>query len=327
MAREAKDKEYARLAAIDVHSYNAAWRLKLPEAPKLLGWSDKDMKEWFSAKKKESFIYKSEACVAYPDGMTFEQVRDFKTKKVGLGINFCQGAASIYEQNPEGYKNKKEVQEVLDMFYETFPKIKIFQNEISQLAHKQGYLITRWGYIRRFNDVLKWDPNKWNMFTGSMGDWGHGDDFEACVAFPVANDAFGMLKEEMLWAGGFKLTVSSHVEFADKNKYIEGQGNIPFRQTPMELSQLDLYLQLKKLWPSKDSEDLLEKYGFCNQIHDSLFFHCDISLRDKCIEDILGIMREPCMTLSDPEMCPNGLFVDADVKVGPDWTNMKGVSA
>ena len=48
MAFEAKDKDYARIAAIDVHSYNAAFRLKLPEAPKLLSWSDKDMKAWFS---------------------------------------------------------------------------------------------------------------------------------------------------------------------------------------------------------------------------------------------------------------------------------------
>lgn len=287
MAFEAKDKDYGRIAAIDIHSYNAAFRLKLPEAPQLLSWSDKDLGDWAKRRKAEEFIYKSEACVAYPDGMTFEQVRDFKTKKVGLGINFKQGAQAIFDQNPEGYNNKKEVQELLDAFYKTFPKIKKYQNEIAQLAHKQTYLISRWGYIRRFHDVYKWDSQKWNEFAGSMGDWAPGDDLEAAVAFLVANDAFGMLKEEMLrlagWDDGFK--------------------------TPGK----------------RVGENLLTKYGFCNQIHDSLFFHCDLSLRDQCIENVLGVMRQPCLTLSDPEVAPNGLFVDADVKVGPDWAHMEGV--
>lgn len=290
IAFEAKDKEYARLAAIDVHSYNAAWRLKLPEAPDLIKWSDADLKAWIKMKKGEPLIYKQEACVAYPDGMTFAQVRDFKTKKVGLGINFAQGAQSLFEQNPEGYKSKKEVQDLLDMFFSNFPKLKKFQNETAQLAHKQTYLQSRWGYIRRFYDVYQWDSAKWNEFSGSFGDWRHGDDFEAAGAFPVANDAHGMIKEEVLRLGGWSGTFTSPGE--------------------------------------KVGEDLAEKYGFCNMNHDSLFFHCDNNLKDKCIEDVLGIMRQRCVTLTDSEMAPDGLFVDAEGKVGSDWAHMteiKGV--
>jgi len=296
LAFEAHDKTYARLSAIDVHSYMTAHRLKFPEAHQLLNWSDKDMNAWFKEKKADATtIYKSEAVPNYPDGLTFQQVRDYKSKKVILGIGFCQGALSIFEQNPEGYKDKKEVQTFLDLFGEIFDKVKKFQAEITQLAHKQTYLTSRWGYIRRFYDVFQWQPMKWNPHTGSMGDWGHGDDFEAAVAFLPANDAFGMIKEEMLRLAGYR---GGYVRFANK-----------------------------------EGEDLLEKYNFINQIHDSLIFHPLTEQVDKCLEDVLYTMREPCPILywegmekeGLPGWTKDGLFVDAEAMVGPDWAHMAGV--
>lgn len=274
LAFEAKDKAYARLSAIDIHSFMTAHRLKLPEAHQLLTWSDADLIAWIKDMKASPRIYKSEAGVAYPDGMTFQEVRDFKSKRVILGIGFAQGAQSIFEQNPESYKNKSEVQQFLDLFSELFKPIRTFQASITQLAHKQTHLISRWGYIRRFYDVFKWDSNKWNEFTGSMGDWSHGDDFEAAVAFLPANDAFGMIKEEIL---------------------------------------------------RLEEEGAMDRYGFVNQIHDSLMFHCDFALRDSCIEDVLRVMRQPCIILSDPDMAPNGLFVDAAAQIGEDWAHMKEI--
>jgi hypothetical protein len=298
LAFEAHDKTYARLSAIDVHSYMTAHRLKFPEAGDLLSWSDKDMNSWFKERKEdEKTIYKSEAVPNYPDGLTFQQVRDYKSKKVILGIGFCQGAQSIFEQNPEGYNNKKEVQTFLDLFSEIFGQVRKFQTEITQLAHKQTHLISRWGYIRRFYDVFQWEPNKWNNFTGSMGDWGHGDDFEAAVAFLPSNDAFGMIKEEMLRLAGYRSSEKSI------------------------------------LISDKQSEDLLAKYNFINQIHDSLIFHPLIEDVDRCLEDSLRIMREPCPTLYRPGMenegvsawTPEGLFVDVEAVVGSDWAHMEKV--
>lgn len=295
LAFEAKDKAYARLSAIDVHSYMTAHRLRFPEAHQLMSWSDSDMLAWIKEKKKSPVIYPAEAVPNYPQGLTFQQVRDYKSKKVILGIGFCQGAASIFEQNPEGYKDKKEVQTFLDLFSEIFDKVKKFQTEITQLAHKQTYLTSRWGYIRRFYDVFQWDPRKWNTFSGSMGDWSHGDDFEAAVAFLPANDAFGMLKEEMLRCAGYEI------------------------------------------WPSqsrvKEREDLFQKYRFINQIHDSLIFHPDTADTEKCVEDVLKIMRQPCPTLYWEGMekeglagwTKEGLYVDAEAMVGDDWAHMESI--
>lgn len=313
LALAARDKAYARLSAIDVHSFMTAHRLKLPEAKNLLSWSDKDMIEWFDMMKADDkTIYKAEAVPNIPDGLTFQQVRDYKSKRVILGIGFCQGAASIFDQNPESYKGKPEVQTFLDLFSELFGKVREFQKDITQLAHKQTYLISKWGYIRRFYDVFKWNPKKWNNFTGSMGDWEHGDDFEAAVAFLPANHAFGMIKEEMLRLAGYRFTPGTmHTELPD---------------------DYELWAKGKPIWeryktdlmiPWKVEEDLFEKYGFVNQIHDALIYHCDESLAEDCLRDTLRIMREPSMVLADEVMCPDGFFVDAEAMMGPDWSNMK----
>lgn len=307
LAFEARDKGYARLAALDAHSYMTAHRLKFPEAGQLLSWSDKDIMAWIKEKKKDPTIYKAEAVPNYPQGLTFQQVRDYKSKKVILGIGFCQGALSIFEQNPEGYNDKKEVQAFLDLFKATFKDVAKFQQEITQLGHKQTYLTSRWGYIRRFYDIFQWDPKKWNTFTGSMGDWAHGDDFEAAVAFLPANDAFGMLKEEMLRCAGYRIS-------ANDARYAE------FRAANLRTAH-------------KESEDLFAKYNFINQIHDSLIFHPLVKDVDHCLEDVLKIMREPCPTLywegmenqGVPAWTKDGLYVDAEAMVGEDWAHMEAV--
>ncbi len=320
LAFEAKEKTYARLSAIDIHSFVTAHRLRLPQAHQLLGWSDKDMLGWFNEMKADhSTIYPQEACVAFPHGMTFEEVRDFKSKKVILGIGFCQGAGSIYEQNPESYVNKKEVQVFLDLLKELIPNVFIWHKKITQEAHEKTYLISRWGYIRRFHDVFQWDSKRWNTFSGSLGDWANGDDYEAAVAFLPANDAFGMIKEEMLRLAGYRVEKSLIQDMAAH------QGKIPYKRNDTPSPNWKLYLEQKMIWAVRESENLLAKYGFVNQLHDSLMFHCDLKLEDKCCEDVTRIMSEPCLTLSDPEMAPNGLIVYPGAKHGDDWNSMKNM--
>jgi len=319
LALAARDKAYARLSAIDVHSFMTAHRLKLKEAKDLLSWSDKDMNDWFSMMKAdEKTIYKAEAVPNIPDGLTFQQVRDYKSKRVILGIGFCQGAGSILDQNPESYKDKREVQTFLDLFGDLFPDVRKFQAEITKLAHKQTYLISKWGYIRRFYDVFKWNSKKWNEFAGSMGDWEHGDEFEAAVAFLPANHAFGMIKEEMLRIAGYRI---EGMPFPADYNWENG----PIVCSAAEWkAEVDRYTKDGMVFKKRE-EDLFEKYGFVNQIHDALIYHCDKSLADKCLEDSLRIMREPCLVLADEVMCPNGFFVDAEAMMGEDWAHMNKV--
>jgi len=45
-----------------------------------------------------------------------------------LGIGFA-GAQSIFEQNPESYKDKKEVQVFLDLFKDIFDRLRFSQRD------------------------------------------------------------------------------------------------------------------------------------------------------------------------------------------------------
>ncbi len=329
LALAARDKAYARLAALDVHSFMTAHRLGFKEANNLLSWSDADILGQFDEWKGDTkTIYKAEAIPNIPDGLTFQQVRDYKSKKVILGIGFKQGAASILEQNQEGYKDKKEVQKFIDLFYSLFPGIGKFQDEITKQAHKDTYLISKWGYIRRFYDVFKWNSKKWNTRTGSMGDWEHGDDFESAVAFKPANHAFGMIKEEMLRLAGYRLR-SGQIYIPSKNE-LDIHGYRRPQSAQEWKASVDRYNKDGMIF-TKESEDLMLKYGFINQIHDSLIFHVFKHLLDEALENILKIMREPCKILYEPGMendglsawTKDGLYVDAEAMQGPDWFNMK----
>lgn len=65
-----------------------------------------------------------------------------------------------------------------------------------------------------------------------------------------------------------------------------------------------------------------EKYGLCNQIHDSLVLHCPIELADECIRNCRGEMERPSSVLVYPEMAPEGLVVGADAAMGPSLAEM-----
>jgi uracil-DNA glycosylase family 4 len=271
LAFEAEDPNYLRLAKIDIHSYVAAHMVKHPERGNLLSFSDKDLKAALGALKKEKFLYTDYKDTSHPDGMTFKQIRDEKAKRTILGIGFCQGANSLLQQNPESFRNRAEIEAILKLLRELFSPVFSFQKAIQQIAHRQTYLISRYRYIRRFYDVLKWNPNAYNATDGTLGGWENGDDAEAAVAFLPANDAFGMIKEEILRLG-------------------EMGAN--------------------------------EEFGFCNQIHDALMFHCPIELKNKCIDVVTTEMLRPSPVLVNP-VALEGLRVEVGCLIGEDWASME----
>lgn len=66
-----------------------------------------------------------------------------------------------------------------------------------------------------------------------------------------------------------------------------------------------------------------DKFGLCNQIHDSLVFHCNIGLKDECVEVIRPLMQAPSKVLVYPGMAPDGLVVGADVAWGDSLAECK----
>jgi DNA polymerase I-like protein with 3'-5' exonuclease and polymerase domains len=91
--------------------------------------------------------------------------------------------------NRDSFNTMSEAQRLLRTMDECFPRACRWRDEVRRQAHEQGYLVSRFGCIRWF-----WEVCKWNGTTYEPG----GDDSEAAVAFLPANDAFCHIKLAML---------------------------------------------------------------------------------------------------------------------------------
>lgn len=169
-----------------------------------------------------------------------------------LGYGFGMQAARLWHENQEFIAGKQDAQRLITTLDELFPITHKWKSQIQELAHKQGYLVSAHGYIRRFNSVFRYKPMH-RLEASRVGqrvltDRGgmrwlveNGDDAEAAIAFLPANDAFGRIKEAM-------------IELEDC-----GAG---------------------------------EEIGICNQIHDSLVAVCRDGLEKAAIKIMQRKMQE-----------------------------------
>lgn len=145
----------------------------------------KEGKDLYSVIASMSFDRKYEDCLEfYPEGTEIEadgqkvicgykthQNKEGKTyrtyaKSILLGITYGRGAASVGEQIG---KSKEEAQQIIDKFFNAFPKVKKWINESIESAHEKGYVEDVAGRRRRLPDAqlpkynIKFrDPNQTN---------------------------------------------------------------------------------------------------------------------------------------------------------------------
>jgi uracil-DNA glycosylase family 4 len=74
-----------------------------------------------------------------------------------------------------------------------------------------------------------------------------------------------------------------------------------------------------------EAAGLNDKYGLCNNVHDSLMFHFPEELLDEHLREVYPILITPSRVLSHPTIAPDGLWIDAECNVGKDWSDMKEV--
>lgn len=183
---EARDPDYMRMARIDMHSFVAATRLlRVEREDELLALPDEELKERLRWWRKSDRTWEISG-----RPRTFAFVRDERAKPSILGYGFGLGARKLFEMNRESFSTLAEAKAVLDALNGLFPRTARFRDEIRALAHKQGFLKSRYGYVRYFWNVMTWDAKARR--------WRSGEDSEAAVAFLPANDAFGIKKEAML---------------------------------------------------------------------------------------------------------------------------------
>lgn len=182
-ACEAGLPDYLRLAKIDIHSFNACHFIKHPERHGLLKWSDVDLKAFFKELRKDPKIW--------TNGCTFADIRDSKTKSAGLGIGFGMRPRKLFQLYREDFESQKEAEAIWNLIMiDLFPGLLKWQEAIRQKAQEEKILLSRFGAIRRFYDVTRWD-RKQQKFVG-------GDQGEAAIAFLPAANAFGMIRWVML---------------------------------------------------------------------------------------------------------------------------------
>jgi DNA polymerase len=187
---ESQDATYMRLARGDMHSFFAATLLRLEQPDKLLSMNDDEMIYLLKFHRKDE-----RARFPGPKNrmLTFQQVRDQQAKPAILGMGLGQQANRLWEENEDFIDSKAEAQKLIDLWKALFPKEVAYQRNVRELAHRQHYLLSRYGYIRWFWNVLQWNSN-WQR-------WEPGPDSESAISHFVQNDAFGMMYDVMLELG------------------------------------------------------------------------------------------------------------------------------
>lgn len=112
---------------------------------------NKDLYAWAA-----SLVYNvpyEECKERYPDGTLNPQGKERRSsmKAIILGIMYSKGAKSISE---DLNISRKEAQNVYDIFFKTFPKVKKFIDDSQNFAKQYGYVETIWGRKRRLPDLL-----------------------------------------------------------------------------------------------------------------------------------------------------------------------------
>lgn len=174
-ACEAGLPDYLRLAKIDIHSFVTCHYLKLPERVGLYERPDEEMKDLFKQLKK---------------GEKFKFCRDYKAKRTILGIQFAMGPRKLFTLNPDDFDSITEATVIHTLIMQDlFPGLGKWQRAVKDEAIERKMLDNKFGAIRRFYDVARWDRKTQRMAPG--------DQAEAAIAFRPASNAFGAVRDMM----------------------------------------------------------------------------------------------------------------------------------
>lgn len=295
---EAGDATYIALARKDIHSYVAAHMLRDEYYTKYKGKVDikgnkigtelvlktldhlKDLNNWLNLKDDELITKLKWIKSNHP------LVRNAQAKPAILGVGFGMGVKKFYTLNKHAFASMEQPRRILTLLKKLFPPVFAWQDWIVDLAHKQTYLVSRYGYIRRFWDIYDFrllsgyrPPNSeyekiLKTKDGKYWSRTDGTQKKEAIAYLPANNAFGKKKEAM-----------------------------------RDLEELGM----------------LEKYGLINEIHDDLMFECPNEFVDECVVNVSKIMQAPARHIIT-DLFPAGVACMTEVKIGSTWANMEGYS-
>lgn len=218
------------------------------------------------------------------NGKPFGWHRNKRAKPSILGIGFGLGPNKLWMMNEDSFTSRKDAGAVIDMVFHHFPKVRKFQNDIREKAYDQKYLLSPHGYIRWFWDVYHWQMVK--------------DSYEPRFNEKVVVGRNGR-KYKQVWGEDSEASIA----FLPANNAFGHKHDV--------------------LW-SLEGEGLLERYGWCNDEHDGLKFHCREGLVGECVWEVGRHMQAKSKVLVN-EAAPEGLWCAVEASVGNDWSSMSTV--
>lgn len=190
----AQDRDYARLAALDPHSFLAAHMLRIEGVDNWMELTDSELSDRLAWVKRNH-----------------EDVRNKQAKPAILGIGFGMGASKLYRLNEDSFSSLAEARKVRSVLQSLFPRIFVWQADTKKIAHTTGKLTTPFGCVRRFWDVMSWDEDR--------GEWRPGTQAEECIAYQPSNTAHchiklaGMRMQANGWLDRYRLINFIHDEY------------------------------------------------------------------------------------------------------------------
>lgn len=113
-----------------------------------------------------------------------------------LGVQFGMRPRKMFNLNPDVFLSQTLAQEVWEIEASIWPRIFEFQDEQRQkAAAPPHYLMTRYGYVRWFYSVYTYEYDRVTRQMKTRP----GPDSEKAVAFAPANDAFGHVRDTIIW--------------------------------------------------------------------------------------------------------------------------------
>lgn len=204
----------------------------------------------------------------------------------------------------------EQAERLLKLYFETFPKIKQWQDRIKEHAARYVWLENIWGYRMPFWDIYRWDSQRYERLTKI---WGKSQ--------PGASDAAGMphrlSDNEKQWLEAIRLvqqkkgmSLEEAISNLSWNVGDDAKSAISFIPRDTAAGMLRETL-LKLRWMAEDKTMLLST-------HDSILGETERSKLDWLAYTLRDTMEEPWPMLTAPQY-PDGLVIGAEVKWGQNW--------
>lgn len=177
MGWAANDPDYIRFGKLDCHSIFTSY--VYPDVQDIdLSWSEDEIQQ---------------AVREYRKIPEFERLRNTQCKHTVLANNNGAGPRKLWYMTRPGIPTIARAEELQRILAERFPRTEQFKKAVTIQAHRDGYLLNIWGYLREFSDVY---VAKWNKHICA---WRHapGSQYNEAISFHVQATAFGLLKQKL----------------------------------------------------------------------------------------------------------------------------------